>query len=68
VYDAVTDFNFRGLGFSVRPIMNDASSIKLPESSTDDTSQAIYDLQGRLLRHAPAKGVYIQDGKKRVVK
>ena len=64
VYDAVTDFNFRGLGFSVRPIMNDASSIKLPESSTDDTSQAIYDLQGRQLRHAPAKGVYIQDGKK----
>jgi hypothetical protein len=28
----------------------------------------IHDLQGRQLRHAPAKGVYIQDGKKRVVK
>ena len=28
----------------------------------------LYDLQGRQLRHAPAKGVYIQDGKKRVVK
>ena len=28
----------------------------------------IHDLQGRQLHHAPAKGVYIQDGKKRVVK
>lgn len=26
----------------------------------------LYDLQGRQLRHAPTKGVYIQDGKKRV--
>ena len=28
----------------------------------------LYDLQGRRLQHLPAKGVYIQDGKKRVVK
>ena len=27
-------------------------------------SDKLYDLQGRQLRHAPAKGVYIQDGKK----
>ncbi len=27
-------------------------------------SDRLYDLQGRQLRHAPAKGVYIQDGKK----
>ncbi len=28
----------------------------------------LYDLQGRRLQHTPAKGVYIQDGKKRVVR
>ena len=27
---------------------------------------AIYDLQGRRLQKAPQKGIYIQDGKKRV--
>ena len=32
------------------------------------SSDKLYDLQGRQLRHAPVKGVYIQDGKKRVVK
>lgn len=32
------------------------------------SSDKLYDLQGRQLRHAPVKGVYIQDGKMRVVK
>ena len=67
---------YRGIGLTVRPIIsgnsygniNDPNNIIHPKSSTDDTSQAIYDLQGRQLRHAPAKGVYIQNGKKRVVK
>ena len=31
-------------------------------------SSNLYDLQGRRLQHTPAKGVYIQDGKKRVVR
>ena len=30
--------------------------------------QGIYDLQGRQLQKAPEKGVYIEDGKKRVIK
>ena len=37
-------------------------------TATPEANHQIYDLQGRQLRHAPAKGVYIQDGKKRVVK
>ena len=32
------------------------------------SSDRLYDLHGRRLQHTPAKGVYIQDGKKRVVK
>ena len=32
------------------------------------TSDNLYDLQGRQLRHAPAKGVYIQNGKKFIVR
>ena len=60
--------NERGHGLTVRPVISGTNNINLLESSSDKASQAIYDLQGRLLRHAPAKGVYIQDGKKRVVK
>ena len=48
----------------------------MTEDSIDDNSYTdkspkesrIYDLQGRQLSHAPAKGVYIQDGKKQIVK
>ena len=32
----------------------------------DDENEAVYDLQGRLLNHAPAHGVYITNGKKYV--
>ena len=35
---------------------------------TPAANHQIYDLQGRRLQYAPVKGVYIQDGKKRVVK
>ena len=63
---------YRGIGLTVRPIIsgniNDPNIIIHLKSSADDTSQAIYDLQGRQLRQAPTKGVYIQNGKKRVVK
>ena len=34
---------------------------KLPANETDDT---IYDLSGRVLNEKPAKGIYIQRGKK----
>ena len=33
-----------------------------------DASSSLYDLQGRRLMQKPAKGVYIQEGRKRVVK
>ena len=67
---------YRGIGLTVRPIIsgnyygniNDPNNNIHPKSSTDDTSQAIYALQGRQLRQAPTKGVYIQGGKKRMVK
>jgi SPX domain protein involved in polyphosphate accumulation len=34
----------------------------------DNTSHKLYDLQGRRLTKAPAKGLYIQNGKKLIVK
>ena len=37
-------------------------------TATSEANHQIYDLQGRRLQHTPAKGVYIHDGKKRVVK
>ena len=36
--------------------------------AVEPASQTIYDLQGRRLTTAPAKGLYIKDGKKFVVK
>ena len=42
--------------------------INIQSTITKYPSDNLYDLQGRQLRHAPAKGVYIQDGKKWVVK
>ena len=36
--------------------------------SKPDTSNTLYDLQGRKLLKAPQKGVYIQNGVKRVVR
>ena len=74
VYDAVTDFNFRGLGFSVRPIMNDASSINLPESLSNASNQAVFNLFGIKVADSMdgmknlSPGIYVVDGKKVVVK
>ena len=74
VYDAVTDFNFRGLGFSVRPIMNDASNINLPESLSNASNQAIYNIYGIKVASCPKEidnllpGIYIVNGKKIVIK
>lgn len=57
-------------------IYNLAWMVEMTEDSIDDNSYTdkspkesrLYDLQGRQLSHAPAKGVYIQDGKKQIVK
>ena len=74
VYDAVTDFNFRGLGFSVRPIMNDASNINLPKSSSEISNQAVFNLFGIKVADSMdgmknlSPGIYVVDGKKVVVK
>ena len=74
VYDAVTDFNFRGLGFSVRPIMNDASNINLPESLSNASNQAVFNLFGIKVADSMdgmknlSPGIYVVDGKKVVVK
>ena len=50
-------------------VPGDQSSID-DNSYTDNSlkSSNLYDLQGRRLQHTPAKGLYIQDGKKRVVR
>ena len=74
VYDAVTDFNFRGLGFSVRPIMNDASNINLPKSSSEISNQAVFNLFGIKVADSMdgmknlSPGIYVVDGKKMVVR
>ena len=36
--------------------------------TSETANQAIYDLQGRRLSEVPAKGIYIQAGKKYVIK
>lgn len=43
------------------------SFLGITVAPTEDTSK-IYDLQGRRLTDKPASGVYIENGKKRVVK
>ena len=50
-------------------VPGDQSSINKGCYTDNSTIESrLYDLQGRQLRHAPTKGVYIQDGKKWVVK
>lgn len=44
------------------------NSIRTISTSTPDASPKIYDLQGRRLSTKPQKGVYIQNGKKYIVK
>ena len=48
-------------------------TISAPTNITETATEhcpatGIHDLQGRALNEQPAKGVYIQDGKKRVVR
>lgn len=53
----------------MRSFKKDADHI-LPSTFNDrtDTDAPIYDLTGRRLKNVPEKGIYIQGGKKRVVK
>ena len=46
----------------------DATDVQGVITGTDTESSGIYDLQGRKLRQAPRKGLYIKDGKKVIVK
>lgn len=45
---------------------NNSTAIK--SVSSDNTTSTLYDLQGRVLNAAPAKGMYIQNGKKYLAK
>lgn len=64
----------RGFGQSVRPVISVTNSIHLPESSSDKSSQPVYNVFGIKvadnLRYANTlpSGVYIVNGKKFVVK
>lgn len=49
-------------------IYQSATSIHGIKSNTPNSGGAIFDLQGRRLSATPAKGVYIQNGKKRIVR
>jgi hypothetical protein len=49
-------------------IYQSATSIQGIKSSNLNSDGAIYDLQGRRLSSLPAKGLYIQNGKKRMVR
>jgi hypothetical protein len=47
-------------------ILSPRSSFLIPRSSL--LGDAVYDLQGRRLSEIPSKGLYIQNGKKKVAK
>ena len=49
-------------GISDAPRLNDKGQM------TNDKRGGVYDLQGRRLTQKPEKGVYIENGRKRVVK
>jgi hypothetical protein len=49
-------------------IYQSATSIQGIKSNTPNSGGAIFDLQGRRLSATPAKGIYIQNGKKRIVR
>ena len=59
---SVPDFGWAGSG------AYDPNSIRTISTATPGASSEIYDLQGRRLSASPPKGVYIQNGKKYVVK
>ena len=51
------------------PRYSDINSVAIPSktSSPTETSSEVYDLYGRKLTSKPAKGIYIQQGKKKIV-
>ena len=51
-----------------RSATNDLTTIQSVTTAIPDASSEIYDLQGRRLSAIPQKGVYIQNGKKKLVK
>ncbi len=50
------------------PFINHQTNIKYVSIDKHNTDSAIYDLMGRRLNVKPTKGIYIQNGKKYVVK
>lgn len=58
---------FMGRMMEIGKPANSPDGINNPVTKPTSTRRQ-YDLQGRALRQAPAKGIYIQDGKKMVVK
>jgi len=63
-------YNYRSFGLTVRPVLSDTNNIIHPKISTDDTSQAVYNIYGLKVKEAKAgidtlpPGVYIVRGKK----
>ena len=61
--------NYRFFGLSVRPVTSGTNNINLLESSSEKASQAIYNIYGLKVDGDNLKpGVYIQGGKKYVVR
>ena len=61
-------------GLSIRPVISTTTNINLPESSSDTSNQPIYNLYGIKVADNAADmntlppGIYIVNGKKRIVK
>ena len=55
-------------GLAAKIGYSDQATIRGITTAKSDASSEIYDLQGRRLTAAPQKGVYIQNGKKKLVK
>ncbi len=66
--------NYRYCGHTVRPIIGDTNGINLPNSSSEISNQAIYNIYGIKVASNPKEignlpsGVYIFNGKKTVIK
>lgn len=73
--DAYWDtYIYRSFGLTVRPVMSSITNIVCPKTTTDDTSQAIYNIYGIKVTDTMANmktllpGIYIVNGKKKIVK
>ncbi len=66
--------NYRSTGLTVRPVISRTTNIIHPKSSINDTRQAIYNIYGIKVTNTIADmsglpyGIYIQNGKKVLVK